>query len=539
MKNIKKPYFKKPIGSLYETMNDKGESVVRFRSNDNRERFIGTSLDPNKVHGGDTPSPSPMPSGGGMVEVKWQELKDKRDNGELNPGSLYRITDYNCTTTQENTQSAGHQFDIVLLALSENKLAEEGWAMMNESNIYDVTFLDGVTKKCYLYELNNGYSEYCIVDVQTLLGIEGAIKGSEFIINEESKTVSMTDDGYDSNALELENLPYNYFQNSNLSAWKVWYCLDNDTARFAWADDSVDEGSPASIIVDSERDAFYMRTFYRNSSEDNVGDGLYAWSSDEDIIFTNNSIPSVGDVIIYNSNEEGTIYSYTPAHEGLSHPEYIETVEEGETVRWIFYRISIFNGVQYKEWKSTNNEIILTIATSTKVGDGTFTFSGRPPRRFVLTRGIPISNYQPEHLVYNGRGVIYRLIDEFNNDVSYDFKNIQFIRPMTDGEYDPEGEDTWVYTFSDGFEDSSIPQPDGEGGFQTSSKRNYIGQNDDRTLNNIVAITCNNCNFKVCSSITLSYCYRLILSACGGNDSVFSFLSDAIYINNKKVLTEQ
>ena len=27
-----------------------------------------------------------------------------------------------------------------------------------------------------------------------------------------------------------------YFANSNLSAWQLWYCLDNDTTRFTWAD---------------------------------------------------------------------------------------------------------------------------------------------------------------------------------------------------------------------------------------------------------------------------------------------------------------
>ena len=27
-----------------------------------------------------------------------------------------------------------------------------------------------------------------------------------------------------------------YFSNCNLAAWKIWYCLDNDTKRFAWAD---------------------------------------------------------------------------------------------------------------------------------------------------------------------------------------------------------------------------------------------------------------------------------------------------------------
>ena len=26
-----------------------------------------------------------------------------------------------------------------------------------------------------------------------------------------------------------------YFANSNLGAWKVWYCLDNNISRFSWA----------------------------------------------------------------------------------------------------------------------------------------------------------------------------------------------------------------------------------------------------------------------------------------------------------------
>lgn len=33
-----------------------------------------------------------------------------------------------------------------------------------------------------------------------------------------------------------------YFANSNLSAWQMWYCLDNDTNRFAWADSTNGKG---------------------------------------------------------------------------------------------------------------------------------------------------------------------------------------------------------------------------------------------------------------------------------------------------------
>jgi hypothetical protein len=47
-----------------------------------------------------------------------------------------------------------------------------------------------------------------------------------------------------------------------------------------------------------------------------------------------------------------------------------------------------------------------------------------------------------------GKGVIYWMKDEFGNECPYDFKNIMFSRPMTGGEYDPEGEDAYAYTFN-------------------------------------------------------------------------------------------
>lgn len=48
----------------------------------------------------------------------------------------------------------------------------------------------------------------------------------------------------------------------------------------------------------------------------------------------------------------------------------------------------------------------------------------------------------------DGCGVIYRMIDEYGNDCPYDFKNITYKMPLTDGVYDERGTDTWVYTFN-------------------------------------------------------------------------------------------
>ena len=105
-----------------------------------------------------------------MESVTYSELKSKRDDGELVPGKHYHITDYVTTTAQDNTQSAGHQFDVVVIALDESTLSENAHAMLHDGDTY--------------------FSE----------------------------------------------------SGADLNAWELKYCLDNDTTRFAWADDTNGKG---------------------------------------------------------------------------------------------------------------------------------------------------------------------------------------------------------------------------------------------------------------------------------------------------------
>jgi hypothetical protein len=71
-----------------------------------------------------------------LIEITWQELKDKRDSGLLTPGQQYRITDYMTTTTQANTRSAGHQFDIIVTADGVDKLNENARACLHDGDTY-------------------------------------------------------------------------------------------------------------------------------------------------------------------------------------------------------------------------------------------------------------------------------------------------------------------------------------------------------------------------------------------------------------------
>ena len=380
---IRKPYYRKFRQGFYETLSEKGASILRYRGADNKEHYVAA---------GDSPDVMP---GGGMVETTWQELKDKRDAGKLTPGSLYRITDYQCTTTQENTKSAGHQFDIVLLALSENKLAEEGWAMMHD-NIYDVTFNDGVTKKCYIYYTGVEGEEYNIVDVETLDGL-GAEPAEYVVINEETKTAVVDED---STGLVGHDLTYNYFQNSNLSAWKVWYCLDNDKSRFAWAKDYINPADNQRMLMAKRANSDWSKAIYVRYPQGDCEKGI-AWAYCD---------------LDYDGTET-----------------YQSIIDDGGTA--VESDLLVF----------TDNE-------NPKAGDIVeyWQFSPSVNKRY----DVEITD------VSWGTGVIYRLIDEFNNDIKYDFKNIQFKRNLTNGQYDANGTETWCYTlnlwYNDMCQDASI-----------------------------------------------------------------------------------
>ena len=100
-----------------------------------------------------------------MVNITYTELKTLRENNQLVPGQQYRITDYTCTTKQENTQALRYVFDIIVTADSESTLNEEARAINHD----------------------------------------------------------------------FDNPENDHFSHCNLSAWKIWYCLDNDVDRFTWA----------------------------------------------------------------------------------------------------------------------------------------------------------------------------------------------------------------------------------------------------------------------------------------------------------------
>ena len=71
-----------------------------------------------------------------LSETTWLELKALRDASGLTPGMRYRITDYVTKTAQDDTQSANHQFDVIVTADNEYTLNENARACLHSGDTY-------------------------------------------------------------------------------------------------------------------------------------------------------------------------------------------------------------------------------------------------------------------------------------------------------------------------------------------------------------------------------------------------------------------
>ena len=121
---------------------------------------------------------------------------------------------------------------------------------------------------------------------------------SESVLNEEARAIQHDGD--------------TYFANCNLNAWKIWYRIDNDTNRFAWADSTNGKGVIYRMIDEFNNDVAYdfkNIQFYRQWDEakqlwctiptDNTGVPCYTFSSKGDsstASFTDMSLSASNDV---------------------------------------------------------------------------------------------------------------------------------------------------------------------------------------------------------------------------------------------------
>lgn len=298
-----------------------------------------------------------------IIEISHTDLVALRDSSKLIPSQKYRIIDYITTTSQENTKSAGHQFDIIVTALDECTLSEEAQAIQNNND--------------------------------------------------------------------------EYFNGSNLSAWKLWYCLDNDTNRFVWAG-NVKVGEIEHKSYDSSKCTINPELINSNTfiTPFNFESCVWVDGNNDGNAYSDDHINHDISELIYEwgyfTDENGVnqlcIYK---SDAGL----YAEEGQPDYGDKYLYRGVVNVDGTEYDYWQKWDNW---------NGNDGGLNINDGDDYVYATTKRI-VSNpeaysviIKTEDIYEPGKGVIYRMIDEWNNDVPYDFKNI-----MYNGSWG-----YWAYTFN-------------------------------------------------------------------------------------------
>ena len=181
------------------------------------------------------------------VKTESRTVLELRNNSLLIPGQKYRITDYECTTTQADTHSAGHQFDIIVEALDVNVLSEDAQAIQHDfghfmkSELVSSLAAGNFMKRCPDFdntmEVNPEFEEYYYA-----WGTDADIDDGDSMnfVYSKNESVLVGETVFNAAQYELTTVTKlatdSYFGDSKLEAWEIKYCIYNDTSRFAWAD---------------------------------------------------------------------------------------------------------------------------------------------------------------------------------------------------------------------------------------------------------------------------------------------------------------
>lgn len=468
-----------------------------------------------------------------MQEVTYSELKNLRDNGELIPGLSYRITDYDCMTSEDYTISAKHKFDIIVTADDEHTLNENARAAHHEikdANITSVNVSMDGTMDEYTLSLNRTIEAYTLGETKNINGSDYYIfytirnemivnsGGEEYISNfhwsddEEgigheniSYASSMTPqslseyfvyyNGFMSlQAVFSEELGYlmsyginvtsqsssvtnriddvndTYFAKSNLSAWELKYCLDNDGNRFNWMQST-------SIRVSFNNDEQNRGVVQKSGIFNNVLNRETLTKEDIATSLRNaiensprNKMYGVNEVVLEGGEQTLKMEDFNIIKiSSMDDVSKIKDIELQKEIGSIINKIEDFKLGYYKDYLKNdmsadeiidqrghddnlpieiwiNNKekfseedirklIYIVDGNTYNVSNFISSVSKTEGARGDLRETVPLylryldedyDNVSVRETILDCRGVIYYMKDEWGNEAPYDFKNILF-----------------------------------------------------------------------------------------------------------------
>lgn len=153
-----------------------------------------------------------------MENVQYGELVRLRDRALLIPGQQYRIIDYKTTDKRGNV--AGHDFDIVVSALSANALSEFASAMPRQGDSYFAN--NNLAAWKIKYCLDNDLKRFDWVDPDSLIG--PTISKHVYVLDE-------------SKSIDYYGQKYYAFVNGDKTVYSTSKTPQQGNASFLWQED--------------------------------------------------------------------------------------------------------------------------------------------------------------------------------------------------------------------------------------------------------------------------------------------------------------
>ena len=207
-----------------------------------------------------------------------------------------------------------------------------------------------------------------------------------------------------------------YFSNSNLVAWQLWYCLDNDTNRFSWADSTNGKGVIYRMIDEYDNDCPY--------DFKNIQFKRYAVTNVTSTKLTSDTLNNLKNILVKDSN--GGLYFATKDSEGNFVPSNVDgasyEINENDS-NWYY----TFQGISSADGSTISKMYDLTVETF-KLTDECISFlennnSGANTEDYCRENKIEQFNqeYFLDDIYYKGRQILNNIV--FISGLNYCYHN--------------------------------------------------------------------------------------------------------------------
>lgn len=476
-------------------------------------------------------------AGAGLANITWAELVTLRSAHNLTPGQMYRITDYVTTTKQSGTSSAEHRFDLIVTALSSDTLSEDAMAVQTGERYTKRIVPSDFTEEGWDISTDNPlefeFVQY-VDDEESVVTYakdeeDGTIKGDKVVAVEIRGGIPYLFKTDVLNASFADEVDYDdYF------VWRDRYELDgviyDRWNKYDQGEDEIIKGVYLTkVITQGEQEVIVPNTDYFDNSD------LSSWK----IKYTLDNIYWSEKQVIYLENNGP--YVRTPEYDENGHWCYCYTDSEDD---------DFFFDEEDRAYTDPNPSMGSPLYPGTNAQN---TYNEAEDE-------VDFINDVSE----GGKGCIYYMKDENNNEAPYDFKNIRFIRWYVNGsqnnyvslygfyalnQYQTNGfliinySTSIRYTFNaftSGAEDSSLNKNNSTcygNVIKYSYKEGiipdnvFVGDVNNCLLENSIGNTFLNCEY-----ITLKNSYENIITNCTKDNIVHSH-NNTLYMTYKTNIT--